>query len=468
MQDDDNQKHLLSKVQDRQEGRLPSVESGQRSGSSLPTAIAGGGASTSGLSEKKTAKTKFPLHIVLIEDSEHHRIAIRRALTHAGFEFELVEYQRGDDALAALDGPIVRHLDAVVVAYDLPGINGLQLFRSLGQRHTADLPPFVMLSRADDGNAAVEALKAGMYYCVPKDTHCGYLDLIPAILEAAIRRHRQDNEFLENRRTLQTAHSRLDQGVVERTDEWRHAIEALKMEIKERKIAEKQLRISEQRLRRLSRCVLDLQENDRQVVAKELHDSIGASLAAVKFSLENRISKMTGPAPPEVVSLETLAAHLRQTIAETRRISAFQRPPLLDNLGLKAAITSFSNQMGKLYSDVQISHELEFDDTILETRLKIVLYRIVQEALSNVFKHSGAGTARIKIISRDRQLHLEIRDDGCGFDTRLVDQSNYKNYGLRSMRERTAICDGVFSVRSTPGRETVVAARFPLPESSPG
>jgi signal transduction histidine kinase len=414
-----------------------------------------------------TAAPTSSMRIVLIENSEHDRIAFHRALRQADLNFELVEYAHGEAALAALHGPIVRHLDAVVVAYELPGINGLELFRSLERRHAADLPPFVMLSRAGDGHVAVEALKAGMYYCVPKDTHHGYLDLIPPILDAASRRHRQGKACVENRRNLQAAHAPLEQGAAERTDEWRHAVEALKKEIKERVNAENQLRISEQRLRRLSRRVLDLQENDRQVVAKELHDSVGASLAAVKFSLENRISKMTGPVPPEMVSLETLVAHLRQTIVETRRISAFLRPPLLDNSSLKVAITLFSNQMKKLYSNVQIFHELEFDETAMEERLKIVLYRIVQEAVNNALKHSGAGTIRVKITECDQHLHLEIRDDGCGFDALLMERANLKSYGVQSMRERTAVCDGSFSLHSTPGRGTVVTALFPFTGPNP-
>jgi PAS domain S-box-containing protein len=221
---------------------------------------------------------------------------------------------------------------------------------------------------------------------------------------------------------------------------------------------------AEEAVRRLSRKTLEMLESDRQAMAKELHDSIGASLAAIKFSLEGRVTAMGDPPADGVLPLETIIAHLADTIKESKRISNGLRPLTLDDLGLLPTLQAYARQLTATYPEVAIAQEIELEESDLPDPLKIVLYRVVQEALNNIHKHSGATRAVIRLRCADGWVSLEVEDDGCGFDPDAVFgwDDPLTGYGLRSMRERVEICGGSFRIRTTEGAGTTVVAVLPV------
>lgn len=235
-------------------------------------------------------------------------------------------------------------------------------------------------------------------------------------------------------------------------------------DISARKHAEEALRRSEKELRILSSKLLDAQEKERQLVAQELHDSIGASLAAIKYSLEKKVKDMSvgAAAPGDGISLEKLVTIVQETIRETRRISTNLRPSVLDDLGILATIRWFCREFESVYSEVTVQRSLEIQEKDVPKILKTVIYRILQEALNNVAKHSGADSVLVGLRRRDEMLELRIQDNGKGFEVgqALEAKSQMRGMGLVGMRERTELSGGAFSITST-SAGTVISALWP-------
>ena len=263
-------------------------------------------------------------------------------------------------------------------------------------------------------------------------------------------------ELKKSEEALQRAHRWLEEKVLERTADLQSTVNDLSAEVKRRVQAESMLR-------RLSRESIEALESDRKSVAKEVHDSIGASLAAIKFLLEEVLDKMGESDRANAEKVKRLVFYLADTIHETKRISAQLRPMTLEELGLLATIEAYARQFGDLYKDIQVQLTIEAQEAAIPDSLKIVIYRILQEALNNVGKHSRATAVQI-ILQADRQhIRFELADNGVGFDLHQTDiaERRLNGYGLKNMRERTEIIGGSFSMNSAPSKGTRIKAVFP-------
>ena len=233
----------------------------------------------------------------------------------------------------------------------------------------------------------------------------------------------------------------------------------LGIDVSERKKAENVLR-------EMSHRTLEALERDRQAVAKELHDSIGGSLAAIKFALEGRVSVMQENPHPEEMSLEKILAHLAETIKESKRISARLRPPTLDELGLLATLRNYLREFCEFFPGIRFEHRIELTEADVPEPFKLALYRVVQESLNNISKHSCAKSVRLTLEKKTDCIVLEMTDDGIGFNPSNVQNQPLGGYGLGSMEERIRICGGTFRVDSEPDKGTVVCATLPLKADS--
>ena len=193
-------------------------------------------------------------------------------------------------------------------------------------------------------------------------------------------------EKVDREARFQSAMKELERTVANRTQDLNTTIIALEKEITERKRVENALILSRRRLEQMSRRTLDVLEADRKTVSKELHDSIGASLAAIKFSLEEKELRREQHHGQLEDSLNTEIDSLLATIKETKRISANLRPTTLDDLGLLATVQWYLRQFQNLYGDIRVLYETSIVEKDIPERIKIVIYRIVQESLSNAAK----------------------------------------------------------------------------------
>ncbi len=242
----------------------------------------------------------------------------------------------------------------------------------------------------------------------------------------------------------------------------------LGLDITERKRTEEALAKSEQQLRLLSAQLLTAQERERKRVAQELHDGIGQILSGFKFKLENTLKQMyDGMIVSPIESLESIIPLVQHSIKEVKRISMDLRPSILDDLGILPTIMWFCRELQAIYSHMHIEKEIEVAEEQVPERLKTVLFRVLQEALNNVVKHSKADSVRLCLQKTDGRIELVIQDNGAGFDLNPSGSAqNYrKGLGLASMKERTELSGGSFSIEPVRGKGTVVRASWPESET---
>ena len=224
-----------------------------------------------------------------------------------------------------------------------------------------------------------------------------------------------------------------------------------------RKQMEEALGESEKELRLLSIQLLAAQENERKWIAQELHDSIGQSLVAIKFALERKISQSgTGNAPPGI-SLEDILSMVQNGVEETRRIMTNLRPSILDDLGILATVNWFCREFEKVYPQIQVQKQIEVPEQEVPDSLKTVIFRILQEAMNNMAKHSRAHTVELGLAKKNDRITLKIQDNGVGFDP----ENCRKGLGLSSMKERSQLSGGIFILESGPGKGSHMEVRWP-------
>lgn len=216
-------------------------------------------------------------------------------------------------------------------------------------------------------------------------------------------------------------------------------------------------------VKKMAQHTIRAMENDRRALSKEIHDSIGGSLAAVKFMLETRLLDFDRSPPDGIMSIEKIIGHLAEAIQESRRISYQMRSLVLDDFGLVAALSENFKKFKEIYPQIDIVSKIEISEEGISDEIKTVVYRVVQEALNNIGKHSGANSAAITLSDSKEQISLRIEDDGCGFDlTEMMGAYQpLQGYGMHSMKERVEICKGTFEVTSAPGKGTVLSASIP-------
>jgi PAS domain S-box-containing protein len=206
-------------------------------------------------------------------------------------------------------------------------------------------------------------------------------------------------------------------------------------------------------LKNLSGKLLKAQEDERRMVAQDLHDSIGSNLAAVKFGLESCASKIKSDDGEVKADIKELVSLVQASIDDLRRIMGDLRPSMLDDLGLLPTLRWQCDRFKKLHPDLDIECQLDVDEDDIPQGRKTVIFRIVQEALNNVMKHSKGEQAFIDLRKTSNGISLIVKDNGKGFDT---SGQVAEGIGLSSMRERAALSGGTFSIQSAPGKGTSV------------
>ena len=234
-------------------------------------------------------------------------------------------------------------------------------------------------------------------------------------------------------------------------------------DITDRKHTDEALRQSEKELRFLSAELLEAQEKERGRIARELHDGIGQALSTMKVRLET-VAKIarSDVSRIEVEDLENLVPMIRQTIEEVRNTSMDLRPSTLDGLGILPTIDWFSREFQTTYPFIQIEKKINIRETDVPESLRIVIYRIVQEALNNAGNHSGADLVTISLAKTDGEMMLALQDNGQGFNLEdlLSADTAERGFGLTSMKERTELSGGSFSIDSSVGQGTTIRATW--------
>jgi PAS domain S-box-containing protein len=228
-------------------------------------------------------------------------------------------------------------------------------------------------------------------------------------------------------------------------------------DITERNRAEEELRKKENQIRFFASQCLTAQETERRRIAAELHDSIASALAGIKFRIEKTADDMKrGLGNTE--SIRDLSSNMAQTIGEVRRIMADLRPSILDDLGILPALNWFCREFEKTYPHLSVQKQTGISEDEIPDLLKTVIFRISQEAMSNIARHSNASLVDLALQKTGERLELTIQDNGHGFQ---VDEI-VKGFGLSTMRERAELSGGTFAVQPGEGKGTLIRVSWPL------
>jgi signal transduction histidine kinase len=353
------------------------------------------------------------MHILHLEDSQLDHALVCRELSKSGESYEIQRVETLEAFSTALDNS---DFSVVLADYRLSGFTALDAWRIL-QGRTVRLP-FVLLSGAIGESAAVSAIKAGITDYLPKDE----LGKLWRVLTRAI----EVNQILVDK-----------------------------------EIADQELALSEQRLSRFADHLQETIEQERAAIAREIHDDIGGSLAAVRFDLAwiGRHAEDVG-IQSHVTAASDMLAH---AINASQRIMANLRPAVLDQ-GLVAAIYWLASDFTKRTGiPVTTNTPNQLDD--VPKPIQLVAYRTTQEALTNVSKYAQCNKVRIEISDAEGHLTLEIADDGRGIAP--GDLSKPTSYGIRGLTERARTVGGWLDVSSQVGLGTALILSIPLSVPAP-
>ena len=217
-----------------------------------------------------------------------------------------------------------------------------------------------------------------------------------------------------------------------------------------------------ERLRGLTRKLEAAKEDERKVIARELHDELGQAISTAKLNLQLLASVPT-PVEHDRRVADTIGL-LDRMIGLVRTISLDLRPPLLDELGLSVALRGYLEAQERR-SGVAIEFDVSGVPARLPEDLQITVFRVVQESVTNVFRHAGASRVEVDLQGNATRLALRVVDDGRGFDLgeALERAAVGRHLGLMGMRERIESMGGTLSIESSPGRGTDIRAQIPLP-----
>ncbi len=239
------------------------------------------------------------------------------------------------------------------------------------------------------------------------------------------------------------------------------------LDITEHREAEKVLRQTQESLRKLGAHQEYIKENERKRIAREIHDELGAILTGIKAYQAVAINQVSRYGIPPFHSLAEANRLANEAIGTVRRVITDLRPSVLDELGIWSAIEWVAE---RITVRAGLSLNLQIDDHIIDSKLdaerSIALFRIVQEALTNVQRHARATHVSLQILCTDDALHIDISDNGIGVSAEQVDQQ--ESWGLLGMRERIGHFGGTLHISGIPDRGTTVSVLMPLPGIADG
>jgi signal transduction histidine kinase len=257
------------------------------------------------------------------------------------------------------------------------------------------------------------------------------------------------------------------------------AIVYLARDITERKRAAATLQQHAEQLEALSHRLVQVQENERRLIAADLHDSVVQWLSGTLLKVELVKRSLAKGAPAEAhEELIEIEANLQRSIRELRSTILRLHPPELQRYGLVTSLGRYVEQWRK-QTGIQTQVELAREPAALPLALKTGLYRIAQEALNNVAKHAQASGAKIQLEFEPSLARLQIQDDGVGFDSKRlyageglftypVDDGNESHLGLIDMYERSLMLGGHLALKSEPGQGTCITVTVPIDQSTQG
>jgi len=349
--------------------------------------------------------------VLLIEDDEDDYFLVARLLAEiSSARYKLTWIQTCEEGLKELEKGTY---DVCLLDYHLGSKSGLEILSKVEESPAT--PPIIILTGHGDYLVDVKAMKYGAADYLVKDQMSGLL------LERAIR---------------------------------------YSMDRKKSKDA---LLESERQLKYLSSALLRVQENERRMVAAELHDNLGQLLTAIKFKIESVLVRMD-PDESCTRDLNAIIPNIQLTVEQVRNMYTQLMPTVLDDLGILATLSWFCREFQKDHPNIWVESEFKVREEEISADLRLVIFRIVQNAFDSVAAHSKDGRTEVSLVEENGYVKLEIGDNGAGLDV-----SHAMSYtcpdcalGLISMKRRAELSGGSFESGSAEGGGTFVRVQWAI------
>lgn len=245
----------------------------------------------------------------------------------------------------------------------------------------------------------------------------------------------------------------------------------LQKEVMERRVAEKKLHKSEESLRRLSQHLLRTQDEERKRIGRDLHDSLGQCLAILKINLDSLQLALPAAQAKAISQIDQCLQLTDEAIREVRTIAYVLYPPMLEELGLNSAISWYLDGFASR-SQIKITFDAAHELKRLERPVELALFRVLQESLTNVHRHSESATVHVRLFEKNGSAVLEIEDEGKGFPEAMLDLdrddlASSFGVGLRGMNERLRDLGGTIELKPAKKQGAIVRAVVPQKQEQP-
>jgi two-component system, NarL family, sensor histidine kinase UhpB len=365
---------------------------------------------------KKTGSHAWTdLRILLVEDNPSDSKLIERELRQSGLSYSTRVVQTEDEFIEEL----TNFSPQIIIAdFTLPHFSALRALELLNQLHLAT--PLILVTGTQSEEAAVECLKRGAEDYILKDS----LKRLPSALISVLEKKEAEQK---------------------------------------KKEVERQLFLSSRQLRALSARLQSIREEERTRIAREIHDELGQTLTGLRLDiayLEGKL-KLYGEIDKDLLQsqFESMISLVDSSIQNVRRIATELRPQVLDDLGL---IPALEWQTAEFQSRTKISCTLKtnVEDIQIDPDRSTALFRILQESLTNVARHSNASEVNVELHATGNNLTLTVSDNGKGIAEMNI--PSLKSLGLLGMKERAHMLGGMLNIKGRPGHGTIVSVELPI------
>lgn len=354
-------------------------------------------------------------NLLIVDDTEENLILLE-AVTKK-IEANLIKAHSGPEALEKTQGI---ELALAIIDVRMPVMNGFELARKLNEYRSDSKVPIIFLTANYDLDS-IEGYESGAVDYLYKPLHGRILQ---SKIKVFLDLYNQKQKVVRNTELL--------------------------------KVSSDELKKSLEQLHNLAKYTEKAREYERKSIARELHDDLGQALTAVKIDLgiirhsvqeENVLSK-----------IDKLSTLVGDTIKTVQRLTSQLRPEIIDDLGLEAAIDWYAKEFGSRNA-IEIRLDIEPEIPISPDN-SITLFRIMQESLTNIARHSCASCIEIKLSRLENAINFRIADNGVGMPE--AKRNSKKSFGLIGMHERAITLGGTFEINSESGKGTVVNLNFPV------
>ena len=344
--------------------------------------------------------------ILIVDDDPTARETLVAMLEGGDYQLEMA--MDGFQALKMLEK---LEVDLILLDVMMPGMDGFEVCRRIRSTPKLAEVPILILTALDDRASLLRGIEAGAddFLSKPVDRH---------ELAARVRTITRLNRY----------HTLMEQ---------------------------------RENMREMAERVVTAQEEERQRISRELHDDLGQALTTHMLALRNLQSDLTIPLETMFERLQALYNQAFEIFGKVRSLAHNLRPPVLDALGLKVSMQTYCAEFTRR-TRLPVTIEVDEDLPKLQCFYEITLYRVLQEALTNIIKHAQASHVWVDLTVEDMTITLTVQDNGRGF---VEGATQSKGIGLTGLRERITLAGGKFNVSSSPVRGTIVLAQFPIPEA---